>query len=95
MAKNSPDDQHRRLELIAEGREAVAMIGVLRPYVDGRVLNLVHQLANRYRQGTADFPFLLGAAAQVTCLMDLLSDLDNRARRGDIAAMKEMKDAET
>lgn len=89
----SPDEQHHRLDMIADGREAVALMGILRPYVDGRIHNLVHALASTYRNGTADFPVLLGIAAQVSCMMDLLSDLDTRARRGDIAAMKEMKDA--
>lgn len=89
----SSDEQHHRLEVIAEGREAVALMGALRPYIDSRVMHLVHLMAARYRAGTAEFPFLLGAAAQITCMMDLLSDLDNRARRGDIAMTKEMRDA--
>lgn len=86
-----PNEQERRIEAIAGGREAVAMMGVLRPYIDSRVTNLVHLMAASYRAKTADFPYLLGIAAQVTCLMDLLSDLDNRAKRGDIAMQKEMQ----
>lgn len=79
---------------IQRGREAVALMGLIRPYIDERVHSLVHQMASRYRSGAADFPLLLGYTAQITCLMDLLSDLDNRSRRGDSAMKKEMEDAE-
>ena len=90
---STPDIQHDRLETMAEGREAVALMGIIRPYIDNRIHLLVHQMSALYRNGTADFPHLLGIAAQVTCMMDLLSDLDSRARRGDVAAQKELRDA--
>lgn len=70
------------------------MMGILRPYIDHRVQNLVLRLASAYRDSNAEYPVLLGVAAQISCLMDLLSDLDNRARRGDIAMQQEIKDAE-
>jgi hypothetical protein len=87
---STPEQQDKRIELIADGREAIAMMGIIQPYVDGRILNLVQLMAAHYRKGTATHDVLLGSAAQITCLMDLLSDLDNRARRGDIAMQQEM-----
>lgn len=86
-------EQDDRLLAVQRGREAVVLMGMLRPYIDGRVHDLVHQMVARYRQGTADLPSLLGIAAQVTCLVDLLSDLDNRAKRGDNAMKKEIDNA--
>lgn len=84
------DAQEHRLALMAEGREAIAMMGLLRPYVDSKMMNLVHGIVAAYRSNRADLPLLLGVAAQMACLMDLLSDLDSRARRGDVAAQKEL-----
>lgn len=89
---NSSDLQHDRLALIQQGRESVALMGILTPYIDDHVNKLVHRMAAAYRSGTADFPLLLGIAAQVSGLMDLLSTLDSRARQGDVAAMKELGD---
>lgn len=86
------EEQQMRLDAMQDGREAVAMMGLIRPYVDTRIHHLVHQLAARYRSGQADLPALLGIAAQISGLMDLLSDLDTIARRGDIAATKELED---
>lgn len=89
---SSPDQQDKRIEAITRGREAIAMMGMIQPYVDSRILNLVQSMAAHYRKGSASHDVLLGAAAQITCLMDLLSDLDNRARRGDVAMQQEMAD---
>jgi hypothetical protein len=85
------DMQQRRLELIAGGREATAMMGVLRPYIDHRVQLLIHKMAGMYRSNTCEFPNLIGIAAQITCLMDMLSDLDSRARQGDQAMREELQ----
>jgi hypothetical protein len=91
----SLDQQQRNLEKIQDGREAVALAGILRPYIDNRIALIVHETVSRYRQGMADYPFLLGNAAKITALMDTLSDLENKTRLGDIATAKEMGNAKT
>lgn len=94
MSSPEEDDaQEDRLERIQAGREATALIGLLKPYMDDRVALLVHQMVSRYRQGTADYSTLLGTAAQITCIMDILSDLDTTRNRGTTSASQELKDA--
>lgn len=72
---NSPEeDQEQRLERMAAGREANALLGILRPYIDDRLSILVQKLAAEYRNRTAEYPVLLGTAAQIAGLLDLLSE---------------------
>lgn len=85
--------QEDRLERIQAGREATALIGLLKPYMDERVAILVHKMASHYRQGTADFPTLLGAAAQISGILDILSDLDTTRNRGTTSASQELGNA--
>ena len=91
----SPNQQHHNLEQIRDGREAVALAGILDPYIQERIALITHETISRYRAGTASHDFLLGNAAKLTCLADLLSDLDTRVRRGDVAAHKEMGNAKS
>lgn len=95
---SSPEEdeaQEDRLERIQAGREAVALTGLLKPYMDNRVDLIVHMMVSHYRSGTANLNNLLGAAAQISCIMDILSDLDTTRNRGDISARQELKDGPT
>lgn len=88
---SSPEeDQEQRLERMAAGREANALLGILRPYIDDRLSILVQKLAAEYRNRTAEYPVLLGTAAQIAGLLDLLSDLESTSNRGNISAAKEL-----
>lgn len=92
---SSPEEaeaQEDRLERIQAGREATALIGLLKPYMDDRVALLVHKMATHYRNGTAEYPVLLGTAAQISGILDILSDLDTTRNRGTTSAAQEMKD---
>lgn len=94
---SSPEDQEAqedRLERMQAGREATALTGLLKPYMDDRVDLIVHRMVSLYRQGTADYPALLGAAAQISCIMDILSDLDTTRNRGNVSAAKELKNGQ-
>ena len=91
----SPDQQHRNLETIQDGRNATIVAGVVRPYIDERIYLLMHNMAGMYRSKQLNHDILVGTAAQMSCLLDMLSDLDSKARQGDIAANKEIGRAKT
>lgn len=90
---SSDEDQEDRLALIQEGRQAVQLAGILGPYIEDQMEIKVRQMAGLYRAGQATPDKLLGLTAEVSCLLGLLSDLNSKARRGDIAANKEMGNA--
>lgn len=75
---------------MAAGRAAAALVGLLSPYVQERVGILVQRMASDYRNGTYEYPRLLGSAAQIAGLLDILSDLDSTIKRGHISAEKEL-----
>jgi hypothetical protein len=77
---------------MAEGRQAAAIYGFLKPFLDEKMGRIISLTASAYRNGNADYPFLLGSAAQLTLCLDLLGDLERRVDRGDAAAKEEMKD---
>ena len=83
-------DQELRIERMAMGREATALMGILRPYVDDRLEILTRKMAAEYRNRTADYPVLLGCAAQIAGLLDIISDLETTANRGHTSAAKEL-----
>ena len=86
----TPDDQEGRLEAIQHGREASAVKGLIHPYIDNRISGLVMRMAVAYRSNQANHDLLLGTVAQIAGFMDLLSDLESHALRGEVAANKEM-----
>jgi len=85
-----PGAQDARLDQMQSGREANALAGLLGSYIDERIATIVKRMANLYRANQADDRILLGGIAQVTCMLDIISDLENRARRGAVAAGKEL-----
>lgn len=88
-----PGAQDARLDQMQAGREANAIAGMLGRYIDDRIAVTMTRMAGLYRAGQADFPTLLGHTAQIACLLDIISDLQNRARRGSVAAEKELGNA--
>jgi hypothetical protein len=84
------DKQDIRLQAMQAGREAGLVASVVRPYIDSRLEILVSRMASAYRSQKADYPTLLGIAAQVTFCLDMLSDLESRMRKGSAAAEEEI-----
>lgn len=88
----------RNIEAIEAGRQAVAMSGAIRSFVDERMRDHVQGLINMYRAGAVrplDHDQLVGKVAEITALSDLLSDLESVARRGEVAANREFGDGKT
>lgn len=73
-----------------EGRTAAMVAGIIRPYIDQKIQMLVINMAQLYRSRQAEFPALLGIAAQMALCMDMLSDLESKVRRGNQAAKEEV-----
>jgi hypothetical protein len=90
MAEKNSVDHDVNLEKITRGREANALAGLLRSYIDERITLSVHQMAVAYRNKEATHDFLLGKTAEIACMLNMQSDLDGRIRLGAKAAEKEM-----
>jgi hypothetical protein len=88
----SASEQDERMQRMAVGRQAAAIHGLLRPFLDHRMQTIISLMAANYRNGNADYPFLLGSAAQLTLCLDLLAELERRVSRGNAAAKEELKD---
>lgn len=87
----------RNIEAIDEGRQATVIAGAIREYVDERMREHVIALMSMYRNGAVgviSHDMLIGKVAEITALSDLLSDLENTARRGETAARREFGDGE-
>jgi hypothetical protein len=84
------DKQEMRFQAMSQGRSASLVAGYVKPYLDERMTQLVARMASLYRSRQADFPTLLGIAAQVTFCLDMISDLDSKRRKGDQAVREEM-----
>lgn len=85
----------RNLELIADGRTATVVAGAIKVFVDDKIRENVTLLTAIYRNGKIDHDQLVGKVAEITALLDLMSDLESVALRGDVAAAREFKDAKT
>jgi hypothetical protein len=87
----------RNIEAIEEGRQATVIAGAIREYVDSRIRDHVIELMGMYRSGALhpiSHDMVLGKVAEITALSDLISDLESKAMRGDVAARREFGDAE-
>jgi ribosomal protein L17 len=88
----------RNIEAIDAGREATVIAGAIRGYVDDQIRQHLVSLMSMYRNVAVrpvDHDQILGKVAEITALSDLISDLENVARRGDTAARREFGDAKT
>lgn len=85
----------RNLELIEDGRRATIVAGAIKGTVDNKIREHVTLLTAIYRNGKIDHDQLVGKVAEITALLDLMSDLESIAQRGDVAAAREFKDAKT
>lgn len=82
--------QERDHEMMERGSQAALVAGYVREVVDELFRDKVTLLIAQYRQGKADFPMLLGTAAELAALEGLMSELENRERRAAAAAEREL-----
>lgn len=78
-------------DIAADGRQAVFIASVVKPFIDRRVIDLVHQMVSRYRAGEADDRWTVGKVGEISAMLGLLSELENIHRRGITAVEKEMR----
>lgn len=93
MVINSHSTRDQNLIKIEEARRASAIFGITHTYVNEVISRTVHQMVSGYRNGSASYEFLLGKTAEITALMNLLSDLEASQRKGSEAAKKEFGNA--
>lgn len=86
---NQQDNEHK----IERGREAAYIESVIRPFIHARTETIVNKMVTSFRGGKTDHDRLVGYAAQITALHDLISDLEGTQRQGIIASDREMNDA--
>lgn len=79
----------RNIDAIEEGAAATAVAGAIKSTVDEKMREKVTLLMSYYRGGKIDHDMLVGGVAEITALADLMSDLENKALRGEVAAKRE------
>lgn len=84
------DKQDLRMQSMQKGREASIIAGLVGPYLNDQISNLVAKMAATYRSGQMDYQTLLGAAAQITFCLDLMSHLESQVRQADHATKEEL-----
>jgi hypothetical protein len=92
VSKQEQDRRLERMDVMEEGREASIVASVVVPLINTRITNYVQQLSSMYRGGQYNHDMLLGKVAEITAMLNLISDLESKQRRGDVAAQKEMGD---
>lgn len=84
------DKQEARMQAMQRGREASIIGGLIGPYLNDKVTIIISRMASSYRSGQIDYTTLLGAAAQVTLCLDIISDLESRGRQAETATQEEL-----
>lgn len=82
--------QKENLEKMERGQEAALMEATIGPYINNRISGIVQRMVASYRSERTEHDRLVGYAAQIAGLFDLISDLENAQRQGHVAAQKEM-----
>lgn len=85
--------QEANIETIEDGRRATVVAGAIREVVDEQMRANITLLMAMYRGGKIDHDAMVGKIAECTALDDLMSNLETRGLRGDIAANREFNDA--
>ena len=88
--ENSPDQQEARMKKMAEGRQSAVLLGLLGPYLNNKVSEIVSGIAISYRNKTTDYNSLLGSAAQITLCLDIMADLEGHIRQAERATKEEL-----
>ena len=91
MESNTTQDD--RLLRMEHGRQATIISGLVKPYVDSKISFLVQEMAAKYRTGEANHDFLLGRTAEITALLNMMSDLERLYKVGVKAANQELGNA--
>lgn len=87
MSASSAD----RIEIIEEGRQAIqASAYITEPVREYREI-VIRKLVNMYRAGDTGHDRLVGGIAEICALDNLMLELENKARLGNVAATKEFK----
>lgn len=86
---NQQHNEHK----IEKGREAAYIESVIRPFIQAGMEKIVNKMVTSFRGGKTDHDRLVGYAAQMTALQDLLYDLEGTQRQGIIASEKELSHA--
>lgn len=80
-----------RIEIIEEGRQAVQVAAYISEPIKEYREKVVKDLVNRYRSEDTGHDRLVGGIAEISALDSLMSNLENKARLGNVAAEKEYK----
>jgi len=92
VSRAEQEKRLNRLDTMDRGREAGFALAVVVPLINTRITNYVQQLAGMYRGGEYTHDQLLGKVAEITAMLNLISDLESAQRIGDTAAQKELGD---
>lgn len=90
VSRREQDQRLNRLDAMDAAREASVSLSVVAPLINIRITNYIQQLAGMYRGGQYTHDQLLGKVAEITAMLNLISDLESTQRVGDIAAQKEI-----
>ena len=81
----------RNEELLDRSREAALIESTVGPWVQDRIGQIVQRLVATYRGGTINHDGMLGGIAQISELMGMMSDLENKQQQGVVAAQQEFR----
>lgn len=85
--------QERNHQLMQEGEQAVLIRGVIEPFIHETIRDDLKLLISMYRNGDTAHDKLVGKIAEIAALEKLLSDLDSKQVRGNVARAKEINNA--
>lgn len=88
MANITSRDEH--LQRMETGRQATIISGLVKPYIDNKIASIVHEMAGAYRNREATHDFLLGRTAEITALLNMMSDLERAYKLGVKASHQEL-----
>lgn len=88
-------DQEGLLRDMEDGHIAGAIQGVFGEFLQDQARLAVTRLIAAYRNGNTDHDKLVGYAAELACLDNIVNELQSRQARGIAAREKELGNAQT
>lgn len=83
------------LKDMEDGHTAGVIHALFNEFLQERARVVVTKLITSYRNGSLDHDRLVGCAAELACIDDIVNELHNKQRRGFTAREKEIGNAKT
>jgi hypothetical protein len=87
MALGTTHSADKQLDMIAKGRDAVIVAGLMRPFIDLKVEQLIQLAIRDYRNKNLTHDGMIGTIAEISALKGLLTDLE-RTHKAGVAVME-------